>query len=203
MRQTADITASAATSSTYIEWLVQSKLGLTDKEWKTYNFLINSLARIEFTWIHPQDENRAKDGLELRSQFSDETGLFLDGSSGLPSKCSMLELLAGLAIKVENRVMRDIEIGDRTSQWFLIMIDNLGLNECTNKNWKYDYEKLIQDTCTRVILHDYESNGKGGLFPLKNESKNWRNEEIWVQCMAFLRENYPNNDSDLELYNGS
>ena len=121
MRTNADMLTSA-TSSTYIEWLVRDKLGLTDKEWKTYNFLINSLAKIEFISIHPQDENRASDGLELRKQFTDETGYFLDGTSGLPVKCSMLELLAALAIKVENRLMRNISIGDRTSKWFFIMI---------------------------------------------------------------------------------
>ena len=139
MRTNADMLTSA-TSSTYIEWLVRDKLGLTDKEWKTYNFLINSLAKIEFISIHPQDENRASDGLELRKQFTDETGYFLDGTSGLPVKCSMLELLAALAIKVENRLMRNISIGDRTSKWFFIMIENMGCSNITNTNWKYDDE---------------------------------------------------------------
>ena len=193
----------AATSSTYIEWLVKDKLGLTDKEWKKYNFLCNSLAKIEFIAVHPLDENRAEDGLELRSQFSDETGLYLDGSSGLTVKCSMLELIAGLAIKVENRIMRNISIGDRTSKWFFVMIDNMGFSKMTNNDWKYDYEDHIRKVCSSIINRDYGSNGVGGLFPLKNDSKNWTNEEIWVQCMAFLRENYPDNDSDLELYKGS
>lgn len=201
--RTDDSMLTPATSSTYIEWLVKDKIGLTDKEWKTYNFLINSLSKIEFHWIHPMDENRANDGLELRAQFSDETGLYLDGSSGLPTKCSMLELIAALAIKVENRIMRNISIGDRTSKWFLIMIDNLGFSNITNKNWKYDDEEYIRNSCNKVIYRDYKSNGDGGLFPLKNKSKNWVNEEIWVQCMAYLRENYPNDDTNLELYNGS
>ncbi len=194
---------SQATSSTYIEWLVKDKLGLTDKQWKTYNFLINSLSKIEFIWIHPLDENRANDGLELRNQFSDETGLYLDSSSGLPSKCSMLELLAALSIKVENRIMRNVDLGDRTSKWFLMMIDNMGCTDITNKNWKYDDENYIRSVCKAIIYRDYKSNGEGGLFPLKNESKNWKNEEIWSQCMAFLRENFPNDDSDLALYSGS
>ena len=193
----------AATSSTYIEWLVKDKLGLTDKEWKKYNFLCNSLAKIEFIAVHPLDENRAEDGLELRSQFSDETGLYLDGSSGLTVRCSMLELIAGLAIKVENRIMRNISIGDRTSKWFFVMIDNMDFSKMTNNDWKYDYEDYIRKVCSSIINRDYGSNGVGGLFPLKNDSKNWTNEEIWVQCMAFLRENYPDNDSDLELYKGS
>lgn len=195
--------ASAATSSVYIEWLMKDKLGLTDKEWKTYNFLINSLAKIEFIWIHPQDENRAIDGMELREQFSRETGLYLDGSSGLTAKCSMLELLAALSIKVENRIMRNVDLGDRTSKWFFAMIDNMGCTRITNKNWKYDDEAYIRSVCNAIIYRDYKSNGEGGLFPLKNESKNWKNEEIWVQCMAFLRENYPNDDSGLELYKDS
>ena len=101
--RTDDSMLTSATSSTYIQWIVLDKLGLSDKEWKKYNFLINSLAKIEFIWVHPRDENRYNDGLELRSQFSDETGRFLDSSSGLPSKCTMLEMMAALSIKVENR----------------------------------------------------------------------------------------------------
>ena len=203
MSRRESINYDSATSSTYIEWLVRDKLGLSDKEWKTYNFLINSLSKIEFVAIHPQDENRAVDGLELRSQFSDETELYLDSSSGLPSKCSMLEMLAGLAVKIENRIMRNVDIGDRTGKWFLMMINNMGLGDITNKNWKYDDESKIGDICHRIIYRDYKSNGEGGLFPLKNKSINWKNEEIWNQCMAFLRENYQNDDPNLELYNGS
>ena len=201
--RTDDSMLTPATSSTYIEWLVKDKLGLGDKEWRKYNFLCNSLAKIEFIAIHPQDENRAIDGLELRTQFTDETGLYLDGSSGLTVKCSMLELMAALAIKIENRIMRNTSIGDRTGKWFMIMIDNLGFTDFTNKNWKYDYESYIQNSCKKVIYRDYKSNGDGGLFPLKSMSKNWKNEEIWGQCTAYLRENYPNDDSGLELYSGS
>lgn len=201
--RTDDSMLTSATSSTYIQWIVLDKLGLSDKEWKKYNFLINSLAKIEFIWVHPRDENRYNDGLELRSQFSDETGRFLDSSSGLSSKCTMLEMMAALSIKVENRLMRNLDIGDRTSVWFISMIDNLGLSKCTNTGWKYEYEDYIRGVCDRVIKRDYKSDGSGGLFPLKNHSLNWKNEEIWTQCMAWIRENYPNDDSELALYNGS
>ena len=190
-----------ATSSTYIQWVVKDKLGMSDNDWKKYNFLINTLSKIEFIWIHPRDENRAVDGLSLRESFTYETGLYLDGSSGLPTKCSVFEMLAALAIKIENQIMRNLSLGDRTSKWFLEMCYNLGFKDCTNKKWKYDDEKFVQNSCKKFIFRDFKSDGDGGLFPMRgNSSKNWRDEEIWVQCMAYLRENYPNDDPGLALY---
>jgi len=186
------------TSNTYIEWVAKDKLGLSDNEYKNYSFLINTLSQIEFIWVHPMDKNRADDGIELRGRFSYETGYFLDSSSGITNKCSFFEMIAGLAIKIEVQIMRNSS-GDRTSMWFFEMIKNLGFYEYTNKNWKAEYENNIRDICQKVIKREYNNDGKGGLFPLKTK-KNWMNEEIWIQCMTYLKENFIKNDENLVLY---
>ncbi len=182
---------SPATSSDYIYWIATDKLGLSDKKYREYNFLFNDLAKIEFISTHPMDKNRASDGLNLREKFTYETGEFLDSSSGLTPKCSFFEMLAGLAIRIENQIMRNLSIGDRTSKWFIDMIDGLGFSDFKNKNWKYDYESIIDNKCNNII------NKKDVIFPI---DKKLNNEEIWLQCMAYLRSNYPDNEN-LDLYN--
>lgn len=201
-RQMDDMAASGASKSQYIHWLMVDKLSMTDSEVKKYSKLLNSLLSVEFVWIHPMDENRAIDGLDLRDKFSYETDLYLDASSGLTVKCSMLEMMAALAIRIESQIMRNLSIGDRTSKWFFVMIDNLGLNGYSDKAWKTAYGREVEEICKKVIYRDYKPDGTGGLFPIKNnnQGKNWKNEQIWNQCMAYLSENYPNDDPDLALY---
>ena len=180
-----------ATSNDYIYWVCTDKLGLDDKRYREYTFLFNDLSKIEFVPVHPMDRNRASDGLTLREKFTYETGEFLDSSSGLTPKCSFFEMLAGLAIRIENQIMRNLSIGDRTSMWFLGMIDILGFSCCKNKTWKYDYSILVKETCDSII------NKKKLMFPVK---KSLINEEIWIQCMQYLREKYPDKSDNLELY---
>lgn len=186
---------SPATSTDYIHWVATDKLGLSDKQYREYNFLFNDLAKIEFIPVHPMDKNRANDGLTLREKFTYETGDFLDSSSGLTPKCSIFEMLAGLAIRIENQLMRNLSIGDRTSKWFLEMIDNLGFSECKNKNWKYDFDTLIKNTCDGI-----NSKSDSKLFPSK---KNLVNEEIWIQCMTYIKNHYFEDGEKLDLYTDS
>ncbi len=180
-----------ATSTDYIHWVAVDKLGLSDKQFRQYNFLFNDLVKIEFIPVHPMDENRVSDGLSLREKFTYETGEFLDSSSGLTPKCSFFEMLAGLAIRIESQIMRNLSLGDRTSKWFLEMIDNLGFSDYTNKNWKYDKTEIIKFKCDNII------NKKESIFLV---NKDLLQEEIWIQCMQYLRK-YTSTDDDLELYN--
>ena len=179
-----------ATSSTYIQWVLTDKLHMDEEDIKKYNFLINELAKIEFVWSHPMDEKRAIDGLRFREDFTYETGYFLDKSSGLTPKCSMFELLAGIADKIEKSMMIDVNIGPRPGRWFIIFIKNLGLDECTNVNWKYDYEQFIKNTCIKFMDRGYEPNGVGGAFPLAGEDINIRQEDFWRQCSIYFARNY-------------
>ena len=126
----------SATSSTYIQWVLTDKLKMDEEDMKKFNFLISELSHIEFVWSHPFDESRAKDGLRLREDFTYETGYFLDKSSGLTPKCSMFELLAAMAERIERTMMVDVDKGDSPARWFIIFIENIGLDVCTNANWR-------------------------------------------------------------------
>ena len=180
---------SSASMNTYIHWVLKDRLGLTEKECKQNLCLVSALAQVEFVWRHPMDENRAIDGLELRDDFEYETDEFLDKSSGLPAQCSMFEMLAALAIRCENQLMRNSLIGDRTSKWFFEFLNNLGVLDCNER----DVNKIV-DACNMFM------DGKKDLFPLKKKGIKQTNEQIWKQLMAYLNENYTLDDSDMPLF---
>ena len=175
----------SADMSTYIRWVLKDKLRLTEKEIKENFMLVSALAKVEFVWRHPFDENRAKDGLELRDDFEYETGEFLDKSSGLPGYCTFFEMLAGLAIRCENQLMRNSLEGDRTSKWFFEFLDNLEILGCKRSD-------IIEKRCEDFMA------GKFEMFPLKDKNS-MRNEQIWKKLMAYINENYVYDDN-IPLY---
>lgn len=167
-----DMHYSSASISNYIHWVMRDKLGFTEKECRNYYHLVSALTDVEFTWNHPMDENRAIDGLELRSDFEYETGEYLDSSSGLMPKCTIFEMLAALSIRCEE-LMYNPSLGNRTSKWFFEMLDNLEL----------DKNSRVSDKLADDILN-------GRAFPLKNSRIKQKNEQIWKQLNTYLRENY-------------
>lgn len=168
---------SSASMSEYIHWVLKDKLGLTDKECKDNRNLISVLAEVEFVPRHPMDENRAKDGIELRSDFEYETGEYLDKGSGLMSSCTFFEMIAALAIRCENQMMRNTSLGNRTSKWFFEFLSNLDILGC-------DDVEYIVDSCELFM------EGRKDMFPLKNRRIKQSNEQIWKQLTAYINENY-------------
>lgn len=175
---------SSASMSDYIHWVAKDRLKFTEKEWKENHILVSELAKIEFIWRHPMDENRAIDGLELRSDFEYETGEYLDKSSGLMPQCTMFEMLAALAMRCETQLMRDPMVGDRTSKWFFEFLDNLEV---------LDGSRPVEMAC------DLFFKGELALFPLKKKGIKQKNEQIWKQLTAYFNENYFN-EEDLTLF---
>ena len=74
-------------------------------------------------------------------------------------------------------------VGDRTGQWFWGMITNLGLGSMTDYNYNRVY---VEDVVARFIDNDYEPNGRGGLFTIKNCDCDLRDVEIWKQLCWYL-----------------
>lgn len=180
---------SSASISNYVHWVMKDKLGFNDKEIKKYHYLVLAMTDVEYVWIHPMDENRAIDGLELRSDFEYETGDYLDKDSGLPPNCSFFEMVAALSIRCENDLMRNPSLGDRTSKWFFEFIDNLGLEPDMNSD-------EIYEIINNFMNGKYKNNGEGGMFPLKKRGINQKNEQIWKQLSAYINENYYLDDGD-------
>ena len=79
--------------------------------------------------------------------------------------------------------MDDPDIGDRTAEWFWIMLSNLGLRDMSDNN--FDKEK-VHDILDRFIRRRYKPNGEGGLFIIDNCRYDLTTIEIWYQMMWFL-----------------
>lgn len=187
----------SASPITYLDWIMKDRLHLTDREIKNYISLFNVLFEMDFVWIHPLDENRASDGLVLRSDFEYETGLYLEGFN---PKCTVFEMLAALAIRCENQLMRNLSLGDRTAKWFFMMLENLGLLEFDNRHWNSSSRRHIESILYTFLERKYDKKGVGGAFPLRHSQKNQANEQIWNQLMAYINENFSEDDEDFELF---
>lgn len=166
----------------YFEWLCDLTCKNRYSSRISYKKLLWHLHTIEFRYLISRDANRAEDGLEMRHMFvyendyTDDVELYIDGP------CSVLEMMMALSLKCEG-IMNDGQIGDRTKQWFWGMISNLGLGSMTDDNYNDIY---VEDIVNRFLDRDYEPDGRGGLFTVRNCEDDLRDIEIWHQLCWYL-----------------
>ena len=63
------------------------------------------------------------------------------------------------------------------------MIRNLGLGSMTDVNFDDDY---VKDRIEIFLYREYEPDGKGGLFTIKNCDIDLRTVEIWTQLCWYI-----------------
>ena len=126
------------------------------------------------------DANRAYDGIELRRYFELDTG---NSRAYLSGPCSILEMMVALAIRCEETIMCNTKLGDRTGQWFWSMVNNLELGSMTDRN--YD-QKYVDQCVHRLLYREYDADGRGGLFTVRNCEYDLRKMEIWSQLMRYI-----------------
>lgn len=141
------------------------------------------------------DDNRISDGISLRDEWGyiqgyDDKTVITDLHD---RPCSVLEVMIGLAIRCERQLMSDIEYGDRTTQWFRKMIASLGFNSMNNRQFD---EKYVSEVLNKFLEHQYEPDGRGGLFALTNPTRDMRTVEIWSQLCEYLNEYTQNEQYD-------
>lgn len=168
----------------YFEWLCNSVCGKRYSKNVSYRKLLTRLHDIEFVYSITNDENRAKDGIDLRWRFSLDIGIDYEiVEEYLSGPCTVLEMMVALAISCEESIMDDPQIGDRTGQWFWGMIVNLGLGSMMDTNFDKQYVDYV---ITRFLNREYEPDGKGGLFTIKNCDRDLRKFEIWYQLCWYI-----------------
>lgn len=155
------------------------------KENDTCDRLIAALYRRTFLHSIPNDENRAFEGIQLRSRFCDIIGVnYYPEEFG--TGCSMLEMIIGLAYRCEN--IMSGEIGDFTMRdWFWRILSNVKLDLYNDGHFD---ESKVDVTINKIIDRSYKRTGEGGLFPLKFSKKDQRRVELWYQMNEYLMENY-------------
>ena len=178
---------SAELRLSYFEWITQLVCnsrylgcGISD-----YGLLLRHLFEREFQSMLIKDENRRKDGVALRYRFSYE---YSYGDSFLEQSlwndpCSILEMMVALALRCEESIMYDPDIGNRLPIWFWSMVSSLGLGYMSDS--AYD-EQYVDQVLTRFINREYEPDGRGGLFIIPNCPRDLRKVEIWTQASWFF-----------------
>ena len=166
----------------YFEWLCSQVCRHPHSDVISYDKLLMHLHSVEFVYLLPMDENRAKDGVDLRWRFAWEHGL-RDVPACLDGPCSMLEMMVAVSLYCEENIMDNPHIGNRTGQWFWGMIVNLGLGAMTDARYDEDHVDYVVD---RFLNHKYESNGRGGLFRIDNCDHDVRDLDIQHQLCRYL-----------------
>ena len=171
----------------YFDWMCAIACADRFNKDISYRKLLMYLHNTVFRYSIKRDSNRADDGVSLRYRFAiskgyDET-LAYDIHHYITGPCSIFEMMLALAIRCEENIMDDTEFGDRTGQWFWGMINNLGLGSMTDDR----FDKLyVEEVIERFLDREYEPNGNGGLFTVRNCDRDLRDVEIWFQLCYYL-----------------
>jgi hypothetical protein len=165
----------------YFNWLCEQIDNGRYAKGVSYDKLLAHLHNIEFTWFIPYDDNRADDGVQLRRRYAisqDDMTL----TRYIKGPCSVLEMMVALSKRCEE-IMDDAAFGNRIGQWFWGMIHNLGLTPMSDSKFDVEY---VDDIVARFLNREYEPNGRGGLFTVKNCDTDMRTVEIWCQLSWYL-----------------
>lgn len=160
----------------YLAWLI-SIVDTPSRQTDRMGRLFRHLLQVPFVYTIPMDENRAGDGMTLRYSYFNKLGI------GTPAgEASVLEVLIYLAIRIE-QTMVDPDIGDRVSEWFWVMMDNLGLSSIFDEVFD---EVEVNNILINWFNRNYEPDGKGGLFWLPGVDVDMRMVDIWFQANRFM-----------------
>lgn len=167
----------------YFNWLytkIQRGPGRTPST--SYRSLIFALQSTEYQWLVLGDDNRAADGIDLRSEFLNELGIDNVEPGWLDLECSVLEMLIALARNCAFQTALD------EKEWFWIFLENLELSEISDGSYSSQAHH-IYPTLQAFVGREYDRNGRGGIFPLRHTDNDQRRTELWYQFSEYLVEN--------------
>lgn len=145
---------------------------------------------IPFTYKLALDEDRARDGIQMRYEYDFQFGRndisVAEELYGVP--CSVLEMLVALAGRCYDEFLcgfPEDEVNNFVIFWD--MITTLGLKKYDNNHFIFDevHEKIC-NFCEK----NYEKNGLGGIFYIKSSNFDARKVEIWWQMQRYLNEKW-------------
>ncbi len=168
------------TEDKYVDWIIHQVCDEGYEQMTDRRYLFDALDREKFFPSCRMDENRAEDGLDLRHRYLQETGE--DAGRG-ERRCSMLEMLAALAMRCEETIMIDMDVGRRVGRWFFPMLANMA---SPLEDGIFGSPYTVMMGCRRLHNHDYAPDGRGGLFYIPGFQGDMRGMEIWSQLMAYL-----------------
>jgi hypothetical protein len=171
----------------YFDWLVSLVAANRHTDFRSFGRLLAYLHEVEFRWIISRDQNRAINGQELRWRYAVEQNYDYDYANyilnELEGPCSILEMMVALALHCEEDIMDDPAYGNRAGQWFWNMIVNLGLGSMTDDIFN---QRQADRVINRFLNREYDPDGKGGLFRIRNCDYDLRDVEIEYQLYWYI-----------------
>lgn len=154
----------------YLGWLYDQVVPAGDAS--TYSQTLNILFTNEYVPRHPMDENRAIDGIGLRSEWLDA----YDHTVYIPPNwvdepCSILEMIVALSRRCE---FQTTSISAQT--WAMTLLNNMGV-------WFSDIE--LDDDIRRRVYHSIElfESGQTTIFPTDTQDYD---QQLWYQMMEYI-----------------
>jgi hypothetical protein len=160
----------------YLEWLynVVGRQARNIDHWD----LLHALNNYDFVMLVPNDDNRAKDGEELREEYVGDTRS-RPSRTWMNTSCTVLEMMIGVARHLT------FELDGEVGQWFWLLVDNLDLTKFNDRRFNSEW---VEQVLERLVWRQYNYDGRGGLFPLKQPHEDQRHVEIWFQMEAYMLE---------------
>ena len=156
----------------------------------SYRMLLGVLDWVEFRDTRGIDGNRIQDAQEMRADLIAE--MAMDHTAVRPfANVSLLEVMIAIADR-----LGQIAGDEDTAFWFWEMISNLALDGIDDTEFWSDpesYEEEILDRADDVINVNYDRDGLGGLFLLREgvAPQDMRDTELWHQMQYYANEVSP------------
>lgn len=168
----------------YLEWLYKEAVGASRDANPARSFwqIAKQLYSTRFEWLVANDDNRAEDGKCLRDEFVAENHFDDIDADWMDLDCSMLEMLIALARRAS------FESSGEPGDWFWHFLRTMGIDLYSDLRYNTGVKTEIASIVERIIYRKYGRNGDGGLFPLRNATKDQRTAELWEQMAFYLRE---------------
>ncbi len=172
-------------SDLYFEWLCELVDADCYNDGYSYEQLMRYLFKKPFNYILDRDANRYEDGINMRYVFASyrELNQAMVASYLDDADCSMLEMMVGLSFRCENIMSDPDNYGNQTATWFWEMIESIGLDAYDDDNFDEDEVDELVDIC---LYRNYEPDGSGGLFTVRDAPGDMRSVEIWTQMCWYL-----------------
>ncbi len=169
----------------YLLWLIESidpKGAIGDY----YQPVLEELYFTDFKWSDdfPDDENRAKDGVDLRDKFADLYGISRHDLGIDWKPCSCLEMMVAIARRIEYEILA-IPGHEDVPKWFWMFVRNLGLDP---QDMGVEDLNYVDFCINRWLERKYQKNGNGGIFMVRDNYFDMRKMTIWKQMNAVLNE---------------
>lgn len=148
-----------------------------------YECLMKKLYSIPFYSDIPLDKNLIDKVIDFRWEI---------GYVGV-DKPSVFEVLVILSMDIERNIMHKTEAGNRTSEWYWIMMRHLDFAYFDDEEYDDICDEVVDKNVDILLSRDYNRDGSdGGLFVVNEPDYDMRKAPLWTQTCWFLREKYKN-----------